>query len=63
MIISRTMNLDQLAERMGTEATEAEARTMRDLLVDFADDMPGVTITQDLTESQWLELLDKAAKS
>ncbi len=60
MIIHRNMNLDRLAERMGP-ATEEQARAMRDLLCEFADDMPGVTVTQDLTEEQWLDLLAQAA--
>lgn len=34
MIISPTMNLGELAERMGQITTEDEARAMRDLLVE-----------------------------
>lgn len=60
MIICKSMNLDHLAERMGTGASIADAEKMRDLLVDYAEDNPGVTHTNDLTESQWLELLEKA---
>jgi hypothetical protein len=61
MIISHTMNLDQLAERMGDNATEAQAERMRELLVEFALDVPGVTVTQDLTETQWLDLVQQAS--
>jgi hypothetical protein len=62
MIITSTMNLDQLEERMGDNATEAQAERMRELLVEFALHVPGVTVTQDLTESQWIELIEKAAQ-
>ena len=60
MIICKSMNLDHLAERMGTGASIANAEKMRDVLVDYAEDNPGVTDTDDLDESQWLELLEKA---
>ena len=37
MKISRTMNLDQLAERIGYDATREEAASLRDELVETYD--------------------------
>jgi hypothetical protein len=37
MLISTDMDLRQLAERMGSEATEAEADAMRKTLVEWRD--------------------------
>lgn len=56
MKISSTMNLDQLAERMG-DATQGEAAVMRDLLADRYDGKD----TADVPESEWLAMLNEAA--
>ncbi len=57
MRIHAHMNLDDLAERMGTCATEAEAITMRDLL---AEQFEGQD-TADIEEDEWLTMLDQVA--
>lgn len=56
MKISYEMKLDQLAERMGPEATEAEARHMRAALAGIG----AWERTEDVPEGQWLALLDGA---
>ena len=56
MEITRTMDLAQLAERMGAEATIDEARRMRDLLVAEHDGES----TDDIDEIQWIRMLDRA---
>lgn len=57
MKITDTMNLDQLAERMGSVATQADAAVMRDLLVAQFDGQD----TSDISEAEWLGLLDQVA--
>lgn len=57
MQINEGMNLADLAERMGTEATEAEAEAMRDLLVQGFDGQD----TADVPEADWLNMLDQVA--
>jgi len=56
MIISPTMNLGELAERMGQITTEDEARAMRDLLVDLRDGED----TADIEEHDWICLINLA---
>ena len=51
MKINSQMNLSELAEHMG-EATEEEAATMRDLLVET-----GETDLADIDEAAWSDLL------
>ena len=50
------MDLAQLAERMGDEATEAEARHMRATL----DGIGAWERTVDVPEDEWLKMLDGA---
>lgn len=56
MMISRTMNLTDLAERMGAEAAASDAAAMRDLLVERHDGHD----TADISESEWLDMLNEA---
>jgi hypothetical protein len=56
MKISRSMDLAQLAERMGNNATEAEARHMRATL----DGIGAWGRTEDVPEDEWLKILDGA---
>ncbi len=58
MKITATMNLSDLAERMG-DATEADAERMRDLLVERYDGQD----TADIAESDWLAMLDATQAS
>ena len=55
MRISSTMDLAQLAERMG-DATEAEAMHMRATL----EGIGAWERTEDVPESEWLKMLDGA---
>ncbi len=55
MKIERNMNLLRLAQRMGSEATEAEAARMRDILVGSGFD--GVDTT-DIDDPEWTAMLD-----
>lgn len=57
MKISATMSLADLAERMGDVATEADARAMRDLLVERFDGQD----TAEVAETEWLALAERAA--
>jgi len=57
MQITDTMDLDQLAERMGVVAIQADTTAMRDLLVAQYDGQD----TRDIPEPQWLALLDQVA--
>ena len=59
MIISPTMNLGELAERMGSITTEDEARIMRDILVDLRDGED----TADIEEHEWVCLLKMATSA
>ena len=59
MKITNDMGLSELAERMGTEATESEARAMREMLVENFDGMD----TTDIPEADWMEMLDEAANA
>jgi hypothetical protein len=58
MQIHNSMNLSQLGERMGSEATQEDAERMRALLVEHFDGQD----TADIAEADWLALLDRAAK-
>ena len=53
MHIHARMNLSELAEHMGRNATEHDARAMRDLLAEYYDGMD----TSDVPESEWLMAL------
>lgn len=59
MKIDSRMNLDDLAERMGSATTESEASTLRDLLVQQF----GGQDTTVIPEAQWLALLNKATNN
>lgn len=57
LAICRTMNLDWLAQHMGSMVTIAQAAAMRDLLIEaghYYDDV------RDIPETEWLRLLDQA---
>lgn len=56
MLISKTMDLNQLAERLGTEATLEDARLMRDALV--ASELTGHD-TAEIDDVQWSAIMDK----
>lgn len=56
MKISSTMNLAQLAQLMGDNATEAEAIHMRATL----DGIGAWDRTEDVPEDAWLKMLDGA---
>lgn len=56
MRISDTMDLNELAERMGPEATIAEAAHMRASL----DGLGRWSRTEDVPEDEWLKILDGA---
>lgn len=56
MKISITMNLAQLAQLMGDNATEAEAMHMRATL----DGIGAWDSTEDVPEGEWLKMLDGA---
>lgn len=58
LIISETMNLNELADRMGG-ATADEALTMRWILCD--NYTIGARI-QDIPENDWLHMIDTAVK-
>lgn len=58
MIITSTMDLGQLAERMGDQADRSDAENMRDILI--ANDYEGMD-TIDIPEADWLEMLNLAA--
>ena len=56
LVVDRSMNLDHLAQHMGSLATIREAREMRELLlVDHCGDD-----VRDIPESEWLALLNEA---
>jgi len=55
MQITNMMNLEQLAERMGSVATQADAAVMRDLLVARF----GGQDTSGIPEAEWLALLEQ----
>lgn len=57
MMIHSQMNLGLLAEHMGSEATEDDARRMRDLLV---DDFDGCDLDE-VPERDWFAMLDDVA--
>lgn len=59
LLISPAMKLEDLMDRMGPDATEAEAVKMREILV---DGYPG-RFAEDIPESRWFEALDQAFKS
>lgn len=59
MLIAKDMGLGELAERMGPEATETEARAMREMLVENFDGQDA----RDIPEADWFEMLDEAANA
>ncbi|TAL80718.1 MAG: hypothetical protein EPN77_19460 [Candidimonas sp.] len=59
MKIAANMNLAELAERMGTEATESEAFAMRELLTLQFNGQD----TVDVPEADWLTMLDQVANA
>lgn len=58
MKITRTMNLQTLVEMMGDSATDAQAESLRTLLVES-----GVRDTDEIEEPDWNRLLDRACGS
>lgn len=56
MEVSRDMDLNHLAEHMGSEATTEDAAAMRELLVERFD---GVDVGE-ISEREWLTLLEEA---
>lgn len=58
MEISTSMELGQLAERMGDAATVADARAMRELLGDS-----GYSETGDVPQTEWAAMLERAVAS
>jgi hypothetical protein len=54
MKITETMDLAALAKRMGTEATEAEARHMRATLIGLG----AWSRTEDVPADEWERLVD-----
>ena len=57
MKIESTMNLNDLAERMGDEDTDTDiVERMRDLLVDAHDGED----TADIDSDEWLAMLDQS---
>lgn len=54
MLISKTMDLTQLAERMGDDATDGQAGAMRERLMQLGFD--GVD-TADVPKAQWDDAL------
>ena len=58
MQINRHMNIGQLQERMGAEATHEEAATMVEFLIvsDYED-------TDQIGEAEWNELLEMACEA
>ena len=58
MIIIKSTPLSAIAERMGDCATNDDARAMLDALL-----AAGVTDTDEMSESEWLALMDRALAS
>lgn len=58
MHITHTMDLSELAQRMGTVTTEAEAREMRTILLDstYLD-------VDQIPEAEWLEMISEAVSA
>ncbi|MDH1506276.1 hypothetical protein N5I20_14525 [Aeromonas caviae] len=56
MKVHSNMDLNQLAERMGTEATLDDAAAMRELLVEKFDGQD----TAEIPEGEWMALLEEA---
>lgn len=56
MKVHADMDLNELAERMGIEATMDDASVMCDLLVDKFDGQD----TSDIPEGEWLAMLEEA---
>lgn len=54
MRVHSDMDLNQLAERMGPEATLADASAMRDFLVEKFDGQD----TSEIPEGEWLAMLE-----
>jgi hypothetical protein len=59
MIIDKNMDVDKLAERMGTDSTLYEAFLMRDLLIERG--YAGAD-TGDIRDEVWEELLREVAQ-
>lgn len=59
MNIDRYMDLNQLAERMGDTATESEARTLRDLLIEAGHEGSD---TSEIAEAEWAQHLCQAVE-
>ena len=59
--ISRTMDLGQLAERMGDDVFEPEATAMRGMLTANAPAY-GWTTTNDVEDADWFRMLEIAAR-
>ena len=57
MEVSKTMDLGQLAERMGEVAERADAQRLRTLLIDSGYDGQD---TANIPEDAWLRLLNAA---
>ncbi|MGF6708570.1 hypothetical protein [Pseudomonas frederiksbergensis] len=55
MKIEAAMDLDDLAELMGSGTTELQAVGMRDMLIEQYQDQN----TEDVSEADWLALLDQ----
>lgn len=55
MIVSRTMNITALRERMGGRATDADARRFRDILVESG--YAGLD-TEMIDDEAWHDMLD-----
>jgi hypothetical protein len=58
MQITKTTPLSAIAERMGDVATTDDARAMLDELL-----AAGVTDTDDVSEADWLAIMDRALAS
>ena len=58
MMISATMDLDQLAERMGEAATPTEARLLRHML---AETLEGIDTTE-IDQDQWSSMVELAVQ-
>ena len=57
MQINDTMDLGQLNDRAQNELTSEQCETLRDLLVES-----GHENTEDVPETEWLEMLEQAAQ-
>lgn len=60
MKIEKTMNLAELAERMGPDATEADAAAMRQVLLGHGYEG---CYTEDIEDWHWAELIEDSQDS